>query len=184
MKDYIIRTGRLGMRNWEESDLEPFTRQNLDEEVMRYFPTTYSAEKTAASVKRYREHIDEHGFGMFATDYLDDNRFIGFIGIAWLNYETDFTPAVEIGWRLNKEYWGKGLATEGAKACLDYAFKQLNLDKICSMTVLGNTPSERVMQKIGMRKTGTFLHPKVPAGHPMQEHVLYWIYSPLSSLDA
>ena len=102
-----------------------------------------------------------------------DGKFIGYIGLHHTNFETDFCPCIEIGWRLCENSWGRGYATEGARACLDYAFRQLQLPEIYSFTSLPNRRSERVMQKIGLQKIGEFDHPLVPAGHPLLRHVLY-----------
>ena len=170
-----IETERLLLRQWIDSDIEAFTKINGDEEVMRFFPRPYNKSETIRSVEYYSAHIAEHGFGMFAVDEKSSNSFIGFIGIAWIGYELPFTPAVEIGWRLDKSFWGKGLATEGALKCLELGFQKFELNKIASMTALVNQPSERVMQKIGMERRGEFDHPKVPIANPLCRHVWYEI---------
>lgn len=104
-----------------------------------------------------------------------DGGFIGYTGLHHAVFDTDFCPCLEIGWRLRAEAWGKGYATEGAQACLDYAFDTLHLPEIYSFTSLPNKRSERVMQKIGMQKVKEFDHPLVPCGHPLLRHVLYRI---------
>jgi ribosomal-protein-alanine N-acetyltransferase len=88
---------------------------------------------------------------------------------------TDFSPCIEIGWRLHKKIWNKGYATEGAKACLKYGYENLNLQDVYSFTSKNNKRSEHVMEKIGMIKIGEFYHPKIDRNHPLCEHVLYKI---------
>ena len=100
---------------------------------------------------------------------------MGFIGLNYIAWAAAFAPAVEVGWRLGSVYWGKGYATEGAKACLNYGFRKCGLKEIVSFTVPANVRSIQVMQKIGLRRdwNGDFAHPKLPADHPLSEHVLY-----------
>ncbi len=141
---------------------------------MHYFPHLYTEEQTKASFERIQKHFDDHGFTFFAADLLAEEAFIGFIGMVNTRFESHFTPCVEIGWRLMKEYWGQGLATEGARACIDHAFDALDIQEIYSFTPVTNLSSERVMQKIGMKRVGTFKHPMVP-DHPLEDHLLYKI---------
>lgn len=173
--NYVLRTERIGLREWLPEDIAQFALQNLDSEVMRYFPAVYSVRETVTSIKRYTRNFKETGIGPLAAEFMPNGQFIGFIGLSVPGYETEFTPCVEIGWRLNKHYWNMGLATEGARACLDYGLRDLDLEKIYSFTPLSNKPSERVMIKIGMKKIGTFMHPMVPDGNPLKEHLLYCI---------
>jgi 3-dehydroquinate dehydratase/shikimate dehydrogenase len=101
--------------------------------------------------------------------------FIGFVGLKHVNIETSFTPAVEIGWRLLFDCWGKGYATEAAIASLRYGFETLKLEEIVSYTPVQNMRSRAVMEKIGMHHDpkDDFDHPKLPEGHPLRKHVLY-----------
>ncbi|MDX1406518.1 MAG: GNAT family N-acetyltransferase [Saprospiraceae bacterium] len=172
---YLIKTQRLGLRPWHQDDLAPFAALNQDPEVMRYFPSMPDRAETWASMERQMVHQTRHGFCFWAADLLATGEFIGFIGLSTPRFETDFTPCVEIGWRLDKAYWGQGLAPEGATACLDYARATLHIPEVYSFTPVSNHPSERVMQKIGMQKIGTFLHPLIEEGHSLQEHLLYYI---------
>lgn len=172
--DYIITTPRLGMRAWKPEDLELFIQMNMDPDVMRYFPGLMSREQTTTTFKRLVSHQNEHGYCFWATDLLEEQRFIGFIGLVNTRIETPFTPCVEIGWRLMPDAWGKGLATEGAKACLKWAFENRIAEEIYSYTPLTNTPSQRVMQKCGMTSHSTFEHPLLK-GHALQEHCVYQI---------
>lgn len=173
--DYFFVSERLGFRKFRDSDLEPFFKMNADSEVMKFFPSTLDTEETQSLIMRINAHIDENGFGFFAIDLLSENRFIGFIGLKRTNFKADFTPCIEIGWRLDKEFWNKGLATEGATRCLEFAFLNLKLNEVYSFTSLLNKPSERIMQKIGMAKISEFDHPLVEKGSRLKKHCLYKI---------
>ncbi|WNQ12731.1 GNAT family N-acetyltransferase [Paenibacillus aurantius] len=170
-----IETPRLRLRGWEEADLEPFCRLNADETVMRYFPKTLSTEETKAFYQSVVAEINECGFGFYAVEVKESKEFIGFIGFSRATFAADFTPCVEIGWRLKKEAWGKGYATEGAGACLPYGFKQLGFTDVYSFTADVNHPSKNVMAKIGMKFIKTFHHPRVEKSSPLSKHVLFHI---------
>lgn len=172
---YIFESSRLGFRMWKESDRELFTKMNGSKEVMRYFPKTLDSKETDDFLNRVQSHFEENGYGLWAVELKDTKEFIGFIGLLNATFEAHFTPCVEIGWRLDDKYWNKGYATEGAKACLEYGFKNLKLDTIYSFTAEINKPSENVMKKIGLKKVGEFKHPKVGDGNPLKPHVLYKI---------
>lgn len=146
-----------------------------DPEVMEFFPAVLNREESDAAIVRVEVHQREHGFCFFAAEWIGRAPFIGFIGLAHVLFQAPFTPAVEIGWRLARPYWGHGLATEGARAALNYGFQSLELDEIVSFTVPGNIRSRRVMEKIGMKRdrSGDFDHPHLPQGHPLRRHVLY-----------
>tara|TARA_R100001591_G_scaffold2681_2_gene6771 strand:+ start:6167 stop:6706 length:540 start_codon:yes stop_codon:yes gene_type:complete len=172
---YFFTSNRLGFRKFNDSDLNPFFEINSDPEVMKHFPSVLNIEQTELLIKKINNHIEEHGYGFFAVDLLPENTFIGFIGLKNSSFEADFTPCVEIGWRLDKKYWNQGLATEGSARCLDFAFSDLNVVEVYSFTALLNKASERVMQKIGMKKIGEFDHPLVEDNHPLKAHCLYRI---------
>ena len=123
----ILRTDRLKIRQWEEKDILPFTRMNQNTEVMRHFPSLLSAADSLKSVERYARSIEALGYGYFAIERLEEGDFIGFIGFMDQTYESPFTPAIDIGWRLKPEAWGKGYATEGALACIRFAKKEFHL---------------------------------------------------------
>jgi len=175
MMEYIITTERLGLRRWTEDDYLPFAKMNKDKEVMQYFPSLLTDEETTAMINRINLHFEKHGFGLFALEKLSTKEFIGYTGFMVPSFESSFTPCVEIGWRLRKEDWGKGYATEAAKACLRYGFEVLGFKKIYSFTSTINLRSEKVMQSIGMIKEGEFDHPKIALDHPLCRHVLYTI---------
>jgi RimJ/RimL family protein N-acetyltransferase len=168
-----LETPRLWLRRWRSGDLEPFAALNADPEVMEHFPSTLSFEETAGMVGRIEKHFENRGFGFWAVEVPGQSPFIGFIGLAVPFFEASFTPCVEIGWRLARPWWGQGLATEGARAALAYGFERLGLSEIVSFTVPGNVRSRRVMEKLGMRYSEEFDHPRIDSQHPLCRHVLY-----------
>ena len=173
--EYIFKSERLGFRNWTNNDLKEFTEINSDSEVMEHFPSTLSEKETEGLIQRLKKHYDERGYTYFATEILKTGELIGFIGLAYQTYETEFSPATDIGWRLKKSAWGNGYATEGAEKCLEYAFDELKIVKIFSICTINNRNSENVMKKIGMTKKGEFNHPEL-INHPEYEkHIWYEI---------
>ncbi len=173
----MVETERLLLREWRAEDFDPFARMCADPRVMEFFPATLTLEETAAAMQRGRAHWERYGFGWWAAELKETGAFIGFIGLAVPAFEAHFTPCVEIGWRLAAEYWGHGLATEGARASLRYGFETLGLAEIVSFTTMRNVRSRRVMEKIGMSHdpADDFDHPRIPEGHPLRRHVLYRI---------
>jgi len=174
-KNYIFTSERLGFRNWSNQDLPEFAELNADPDVMAHFPACLSEEESAAFLHRLQHHFEKTGYTYFATEILKTGEFIGFIGMAFQDYVTEFTPAVDIGWRLNKNSWGKGYATEGAKRCLDFAFNELDLKQVIATCTENNGASEHVMKKIGMKKTGTFNHPKLKEFPSFEKCICYSI---------
>jgi RimJ/RimL family protein N-acetyltransferase len=168
-----IRTERLLLRPWREQDREPFAALNADPEVMEYFPSTLTRAESDAFVDRVEAHFAEHGYGLWVAEV--DGVHAGFVGLQTVTFPASFAPAVEVGWRLARPYWGRGLASEGARAALDFAFDEEGLDHVVSFTAVDNTRSWQVMERVGMTWVGTFDHPRVPEGHPLRLHVLYRI---------
>jgi len=171
----IIHTERLTLRAWETKDLLDCVEMNLDKEVMKYFLSVLTKEQTIEFYDRVQKHFLENGFGLYVVENTITQEFLGYTGFMIANFEASFTPCVEIGWRFKKQYWGKGYATEAAKACLNYGFDTLGFDKIYSFTATPNIKSENVMKRIGMIKTGTFSHPKIDKEHILNLHVIYEI---------
>jgi RimJ/RimL family protein N-acetyltransferase len=170
-----MRTDRLILRRWRDSDREPFARMNADSRVMEFFRQVLSAEESDALVDRIEAHFEERGFGLYAAELVEDGSFIGYIGLAVPRFSAHFTPCVEIGWKLDAAYWGRGFATEGAQEIVRHAFEDLGLAAIVSFTVPANLRSRRVMQKLGMTydPADDFDHPGLAEGHPLRRHVLY-----------
>lgn len=172
---FLFTSERLGFREMTEADLNSLQDLNTDPQVMEFFPALYSEEQTLAGIRRNMSNYKSVGYGMWIAEVKNSQEFIGFIGLAPVNFDAPFCPATEIGWRLIKKVWNQGFATEGALRCLEYGFDTLNLDKIVSFTAKINGPSERVMQKIGMRKSAEFMHPKLSENDRLNPHVLYEI---------
>ncbi len=172
---HSLFTSRLKLTVFSQSHLSELVRLNADPEVMRYFPATLNPEESVALLQRIIEHQRINGYSLFALHQKESDAFVGWCGLMKVPFSAHFTPAVEIGWRLNKIFWGKGLAPEAAKSVLRFGFLELGLSEIVSFTAELNQPSIRVMQKIGMQcnPEDTFDHPKLPVNHPLQRHILY-----------
>ena len=175
MPDLILKTERLLLRPWRESDLEPFAELNADPVVMEHFASPLSRAESDAMVERISAHFIQHGFGFWAVEVPGVADLIGMIGLAVPRFQTHFTPCVEIGWRLAQKHWGKGYATEAARACLNCGFDELGLEEIVAFTVAGNLRSQAVMERLGMTYSPAddFDHPSVPEGHRCRRQVLY-----------
>ena len=171
----VLETERLLLRRWKDSDRQPFSRLNADPRVMEFMPSRLSREESDRLVDQIESHFRKRGFGLYAVELRQDHSFIGFIGLAVPSFRAHFTPCVEIGWRLSADYWGQGLATEGARKVMRHAFETLGLEELVSFTVPANIRSRRVMEKLGMtyQPTDEFDHPGLPEGHPLRRHVLY-----------
>lgn len=172
-----LTTERLLLRRWRHSDREPFQMLNADPRVMEFMPCLLSAQQSDDFIARIEQHFERHGFGLFAAELLENQTLLGFIGLFAPAFDSPFMPAVEIGWRLAADYWGRGLATEGARAVLRFAFEVVGLTSLVSFTVPANLRSRRVMEKLGMihDPSDDFDHPRFPEGHPLRRHVLYRI---------
>ena len=170
-----LRTERLVLRPWRESDRAPFAALNADPEVMRHFPAPLTRRESDAMVDAVTENFATRGWGLWAVEVVDGPAFVGFVGLNVPGFEAVFTPCVEVGWRLAKEHWNQGYASEGARAALRYGFEVVGLDQILSWTATTNAPSQAVMQRIGMTHDpgDDFDHPRLPEGHPLRRHVLY-----------
>ena len=144
-----LRTERLVLREWQDEDLEPFAALNADSEVMRFMPKLLSRDECATRIQNIRDHFHDHGFGLWAVEVRDVTPFVGFVGLSIPRFEMPFTPCVEIGWRLAREAWGQGFATEAARAADAFGFHELRLQEIVSCTVPENVRSRRVMELSG-----------------------------------
>jgi RimJ/RimL family protein N-acetyltransferase len=170
-----IRTERLLMRRWRESDREPFADLNADPEVMRYFPAPQGRAESDRAIDRFEQRFEEQGYGLWALELLATGEFIGFTGLNPVPAGVPGTGEPEVGWRLARHAWHHGYATEAARTALDVGLIQLGLSAIWSMTAVLNKPSEAVMQRLGMVRYATFEHPSVEVGHPLRPHVVYRI---------
>lgn len=170
-----LTTQRLRLRRWEDSDLVPFASLNADPEVMRYFPAPLTVAESNDFVTRIERHFELHSFGLWAVEVLDGHEFAGFVGLWSATFEAEFTPAVEVGWRLAQPFWGRGIAFEAATAALTDGFDRLRLPEVVSFTAAINQPSRRVMEKLGMTRdrADDFDHPAVAEGSPLRHHVLH-----------
>jgi len=150
---------------------------SADPVVMEHFPSTLTRAESDAAAARIRAEMAERGFGLWAVEAPGVAPFVGFTGLAVPRFEAHFTPCVEVGWRVAREYWGRGFASEAARATLAHGFESLGLDQIVSFTAVGNARSRRVMEKIGMTRdpADDFEHPSLAPGHPLRRHVLYRI---------
>jgi RimJ/RimL family protein N-acetyltransferase len=169
-----LETERLWLRQWIESDREPFARLNADPRVMEFLPSILDRAASDAMVDLIQTKIIEKGWGFWAVESKQDQQFIGFVGLEIPKADLPFSPCVEIGWRLAFEYWGKGYATEAAKAALKFGFDRLELPEIVSFTTIDNHRSSAVMERLEMnRDAETFEHSSLPPGHTLREHCLY-----------
>ncbi len=171
-----VRTPRLLLRQWRESDRAPFAAMNADPQVMRFFPSPQSREASDRSIDAWQRELEQQGWSNWAVEVQASGAFAGFIGLTVPKRALPFMPCVEVGYRLAPEHWGKGIATEGAAAALGVGFERLGLQEIVSFTALLNLPSQAVMRRIGMVNSNEdFDHPAVPEGSPLRRHCLYRI---------
>ena len=175
-----LRTQRLLIRAWRDDDLDAVAAMNADPRVMEFFPSVATREETAAQVAGTRARLAETGYGFMPVEVVGGAAFVGMVALAVPRFHAHFMPAVEIGWRLAAAHWGRGYATEAARALLAYGFEQLALPEIVSFTTTHNVRSRRVMEKLGMSHTreDDFLHPSLPDDHPLKPHVLYRLRRP------
>jgi RimJ/RimL family protein N-acetyltransferase len=172
-----IRTSRLLLRRWRAEDRVPFSALNADPRVVEFLPAALRREDSDALIERIEGHFEKYGFGLWALEVPGVAPFAGFVGLSNPRFEAPFIPCVEIGWRLAADFWGRGYATEAARAALAFGFEDLELEEIVSFTVADNVRSRRVMEKIGMARSpkDDFDHPELPEGHRLRRHVLYRI---------
>jgi RimJ/RimL family protein N-acetyltransferase len=171
-----LRTARLLLRPWRDADVAAFEELNADPEVMEFLRVLPDW------ADRARAHWETHGFGQWVVEIPGTASFIGVVGLNSISYPAHFTPAVEIAWRLARAYWGRGYATEAARAALDYGFEKLGLAEIVATTVPANRRSRQVMERLGMTRApeDDFAHPRVPEGS-LKRHVLYRLQRPASA---
>lgn len=171
----MLRTERLLLRPWRAADLAPFAALNADPRVMEFYPATLDRVRSDADAARQGRLLEERGWGLWAVEVPGTAPFIGYVGLSAPSFEAHFTPCVEIGWRLDRSRWGRGYATEAARAVLEDGFLRVGLEEIVSFTVPANRRSRAVMERLGMRRRAEddFDHPRLPEAHPLRRHVLY-----------
>ena len=166
-------TQRLILRRWNPEDHISFSKMNADPRVMQYFPSTLSKDESLVLVQKIEESFEKNNFGFWAVERKDNREFIGFVGLNRPNFQADFTPCVEIGWRISSENWNRGYATEAALKAMEIGFDTFNLKKIYAFASKRNLASIRIMQKIGMEYVKDFLHPAIDAQSSLNPLVLY-----------
>lgn len=175
-----LHSKRLVLRPWRYEDKIPYAHMNDNPLVREHFPSLLSKEESDLEAERLSLHIDATGWGLWAVEIPEIAAFAGFIGLSEVRFSEHFTPAIEVGWRLDPTYWGKGYATEGARLALRYGFEVLELPEIISFTTRANTRSRRVMERLEMTydPKDDFEHPLLPEGSPQRSHVLYRLRAP------
>jgi RimJ/RimL family protein N-acetyltransferase len=154
-------TERLRLRRWSSDDVPAMTAINSDPDVMRWISDGWLSDshRTAASIARYEASWEVNGFGLFAVELRASGELAGFTGLAVPEFLPQILPAVEIGWRLGRQFWGSGIATEAARAALAFGFEQCDLDRVVSIYQPDNVASGRIMRKLGMRLADETIDP-------------------------
>ncbi|ARU87251.1 GNAT family N-acetyltransferase [Pseudomonas sp. M30-35] len=170
-----LQTQRLILRPWRENDLPAFAAMNANPEVMRHFPACMSGEESDALAQRIIQHFADYSFGQWVVERAAQPGLIGVVGLQHVNFAAAFTPAVEVGWRLDSNHWRQGYALEAAQAVLRHGFTELELEQIVAFTVPANTASQALMRRLHMQRDplADFEHPRLPVEHPLRQHVLY-----------
>jgi RimJ/RimL family protein N-acetyltransferase len=170
-REHEIRTERLLLRRWRASDREPFARISSDPVVMEHLPGVMTREESDALADRVEAYWSDHGYGRWAIEVPGEADFAGFVGLSM----PSFLPFEEIGWWLAPPFWGRGLATEAARAALADGFERAGLAEVISITIPANVRSRRVMERLGMTHdpADDFDHPRFPPGHRLSRHVMY-----------
>lgn len=173
----FLETQRLKLRSWEEKDLLPFQKMNANRQVRRFFPSILSYRRSELDMQAMQKNIEQDHIGLFAVELKESGEWIGFIGLNHIPKKSHYAfkelPFYEIGWRLIPEVWDNGIATEGAKAVLDYA-KDQGIKDVYSLTAKSNMASRRVMEKIGMHYLDDFELSSVSKNHPLYHQVRYY----------
>jgi ribosomal-protein-alanine N-acetyltransferase len=174
-----LKGRQVRLRPWRDEDLAPLAAMNADAAVMRFFRSTLTRAESDAWAARMRRHFDEHGWGFWPVELAAEppgrGRLIGVVGLMTVGFEAPFTPAVEIGWRIAAAHQRRGHAEEAARLALAHGFGALGLPEIVAFTPPANEPSWRLMERLGMARSGEFDHPRLPEGHPLRRHFLYRI---------
>lgn len=180
MTHALLDSERLTLRRWTDADREPFAELNADPEVMEYFPSTLTRAESDRLMDRIEAEIVANGFGFWAVERRTDGALLGFTGIGRPSFDAPFMPCVEVAWRLRRDAWGYGYATEAARAAVAHGFTFPDIDEIVAFATAPNARSQAVMQRLGMTHdpADDFDHPAVPNGNPLRRHVLYRLARP------
>jgi RimJ/RimL family protein N-acetyltransferase len=175
MSKIHIETERLVLREWVDADLESFARMNADPVVMEHLPRVLGLPSSKRHMAAFQAHFDKHGYGLYVLERKEDGEFVGFVGLDHVDFKAKFTPAVELAWRLDYEYWGQGYASEAARAVLAHAKDTLKLKSVVAFTVSDNSRTIALMDKLGMayQEGQDFDYPALKKGHPLGRFVLY-----------
>lgn len=170
-----ILTERLILRDWRPDDRRAFAAMNADAKVMHFLGGPMPSASSDAMMERFSAEIAAEGFGIFAVEESASGQLAGMIGLHRIRPAIPIAPAVEIAWRLAAHVWGRGFATEGARACLAFGFDDIGLDEIVAYATASHAASRRVMEKIGLRRAAAddFDHPELAGDDPMRRHVVY-----------
>ena len=170
-----LRTERLLLRRWRADDLEPFAAINADPLVMEFYPATLSRGRSEALIERFEACFRQRGFGLWALELPGERPLVGYVGLFPVEIDVAFAPAVELGWRLARDCWGRGIASEAANAVIAFAFDRVQVPELIAYTAAVNERSRRLMERLGMSRDPTedFQHPGIADGDRLQPHVLY-----------
>ncbi len=170
-----LHTDRLRLREWRETDHDPYASLNADPVVMEHFPAPLTRSASDAHIEEMKRRFARGEPSLWAVEVTDSGTFVGFTGLFAPSFDASFTPCVEVGWRFARDAWGKGYATEAAAAAITFGFDEHGLDEILSFATTTNLPSQRVMQRLGMTHdpADDFDHPRVDPASPLCRHVLY-----------
>ncbi|TCM18518.1 RimJ/RimL family protein N-acetyltransferase [Novosphingobium sp. PhB165] len=177
MTDFLLETDRLVLRGWTDEDATPFLAMCSDPAVMEFLGPLASAAQVAEIIARQQGFQRDYGHCFWAIERKSDGQFLGFCGLKPGPVGTPLEGRVEIGWRLAREAWGQGYARESAAASLDWGFTVFGADAILAMTVLGNSRSWGLMERLGMtrRHDQDFDHPALAPEDPLRPHIVYSI---------
>ncbi|MDH6108708.1 RimJ/RimL family protein N-acetyltransferase [Kitasatospora sp. MAP12-15] len=165
-----ILTPRLLLRRWSDHDLAAMAEIHADPDVMRWIGdgSVRDLEQTAESIEKWEEEWDDEGFGLFAVELLGSGELAGFTGLSVPTFLPEVLPDIEIGWRLGRQFWGQGYASEAAHAAMEFALEDRGLDRLISVSRVDNAASQNVMRKLGMKHERDTVHPAY--GHPLSIH--------------
>ena len=170
-----LHTPRLILRRWRDGDRVPFAKLNRDAQVMEHMPARLTRAQSDEMIELIEARFDQHGYGLWAVEVRATGALAGFTGLQDVPFQAPFTPAIEVGWRLARTVWGRGYATEAARAALAYGFGALRLPEVVAMIVPANRRSRAVAQRLDMTQdpAGAFEHPRFAPGHRLRRHLLY-----------